>query len=286
MNGNTPNWEQRGQRAVGAAADLATGLFKGFRSLGGRIQAARFQNVVEAFCAYSGLLAAQNGRLKQAEIASFRNFLVENRQHPVLGHFTPDELVDKFRHYAIKAFLEEHETFTSVLDNINKQSEEASLVVAGCLTVTFADGHCDQAEREQLDRLAINLQVDLLQLSQSMGVVLPPTGMAYHSPTAAPQPTIQSHPLPQPVPVVPARQQPAFPAPTQQQPAPQAPTGGGSSFARAVGGTTPPPAQPWSTQTQQPAPPTPAATAAPAQKAACTFCQGKGCTFCNNTGFK
>jgi tellurite resistance protein len=174
MADNT-NWEDRGQRAVGAAADLATGLFKGFRSIGTRIQAGRHQYVVDAFCACSGLVAAQNGRLKKDEIEGFRRFLLDNRQHPVIGHFDPDDLVRKFKDYAVQAFLEDDEVFTRVLDKVNRNSEEANLIITGCLIVVFADGHCDDQEQNQIEQLALKLGVDIQNLAQSAGVTMPPT---------------------------------------------------------------------------------------------------------------
>ncbi len=236
------NWEERGQRAVGAAADLTAGLIKGFRSLGGRIQAARFQSVIDGFCASAGLVAAQNGRLKREEVEGFRRFLVENRQHPVLGHFAPDELVDKFRDYAVKAFLEDDEAFVRVLDQIPKRSEEANLILTGCLAVVYADGHCDQLEQTQIEKLARDLGVNLKQLSDNMQVSLPP-----------PDP-------------------PALPTPRA----------GGSRFTQSMSSAPPPPRP---EPAPAPEPPPPPATPAAANRAACTFCNGKGCAFCGNTGF-
>ena len=262
------NWDQRGQRAVGAAADLTAGLIKGFRSIGGRIQAARYKSVIEAFCASSGLVAAQNGRLKREEIAGFRRFLVENRQHAVLGHFSPDELIDKFREYAIKAFLEDDDAFVAVLDQIPKQSEEAKLIVTGCLAVVYADGQCDHLEQAQMDKLARDLDVDLKQLSDNMQVSLPPAEQ-------------------------PAEQSPAQPA---AQPAAPAPRGGSSHFTQSIASAAPPPRpvpapspmvqQPPAPSLPNEPPPPPAPRTPPPGKTACTFCSGKGCAFCGNTGYR
>ncbi|MBF0126773.1 MAG: TerB family tellurite resistance protein, partial [Magnetococcales bacterium] len=166
-------WMGRGQRAVGAATDLATGLFKGLQNLGPRIQSAQYKPIVEAFCAYTGLMAAQHGRLQRTEIDGFRNFLLQNRQHPVFGGFPLEELIEKFKNYAVRAFLDESEPFTTVLHPIAQGSEEANLIVAGCLNVIFADGRCDENERRQLDQLAARLGVDTERLAQNMGVSLP-----------------------------------------------------------------------------------------------------------------
>lgn len=166
-------WKERGHRAVGAAADLASGLFRGVQNIGPRIQAAQYRPIVEAFCAYTGLMAAQHGRLQRTEIDGFRNFLLQNRQHPVFGGFPLDELIDKFKNYAVKAFLEETEIFSSVLNPIPPNSDEAQLIVAGCLSVIFADGHCDANERVQLDQLARRLNVDTALMARNMGVSLP-----------------------------------------------------------------------------------------------------------------
>jgi len=252
---STTNWEERGQAAVGAAANLATGLFKGFRSLGGRIQAGRHLPVIEAFCACSGMVAAQNGKLKREEIEGFRRFLLNNRQHPVLGRFPSDEMVSKFRDYAVKAFLDEEEVFTRVLDQVTRGSDEAYLIVAGCLAVVFADGHCDPMERNGIEHLAGTLGIDTATVARSMGVTLPP-------PTAGETPRA----------VAISQQQPLAPsiAPPPAPPSMTAPM------------AAPPPPAPTSVPSRPSVPPA-APSAQPAGKP-CSFCSGKGCAFCNNTG--
>lgn len=251
MAGSSTNWEERGQRAVTSATDLASGIFQGFRGIGTRIKAARFRPVIEAFCAYTGLIAAENGRLKQVEIDSFRSFLIEQRNHPVIGHFSPDELVDKFRGYAIKAFLEENDVFVSVLDPIQSGSEEGQLIMTGCLAITYADGICDAGERQQLENLASRLSINLDQLTGNMGVSLP---------VAAPRrPSLLGRMVGQP----PAFGQQQVPnvhsqAPNVQYQAPNV--------------------QQQAPNFSSPRPQSPPVT--PSQ-GACTFCQGKGCPFCN-----
>jgi len=254
---STTNWEERGQQAVGAAANLATGLIKGFRSLGGRIQAGRHLPVIEAFCACAGRVAAQNGSLKREEIEGFRRFLLDNRQHPLLGHFPADELVNKFRDYAVKAFLQEEEVFIRVLDQVTKGSDEANLIIAGCFTVVFADGDCDARERDQIEQLAGSLGVATAAIAQEMGVVLPPA-------TSPVQPAGRDLPL-----------APASPPQVDVPPAPP-PTGAPPRK------TAPPPPVAPVHPAELPRPAAPPA-AEPA-KNLCSFCGGKGCAFCNNTG--
>ncbi len=217
----TSTWEERGQRAVGAAADLATGLFKGLRGIGGRVQAARFRPTVEALCASAGLIAAQQGRLKRAEIDGFRRFLQNNRQHPVIGQFQPDELLALFRDYAVKAFLEEDDAFTQVLDRVGTATDEANLIVLGCLSVVFADGQCSPQEREQIDSLAGRLGVNVDRLAQSVGVTLPAPLATYQPPAAIPAPmsTPAAPPAMSPPPAAPA---PVMAPPPVAAPAPAA----------------------------------------------------------------
>lgn len=62
---------------------MVTGLCKGLHNIGGHIQSARHMAVIEAFCAYTGLIAAPNGRLKQWEVAGFRHFLVREDQRTI-----------------------------------------------------------------------------------------------------------------------------------------------------------------------------------------------------------
>ncbi|MBF0296155.1 MAG: TerB family tellurite resistance protein [Magnetococcales bacterium] len=246
-------WVERGQRAVGAATDMATGLFRGLQNLGPRIQAAQYKPIVEAFCAYTGLMAAQHGRLRRQEIDGFRNFLMQNRQNPVFGGFPLDELIDKFRNYAVRAFLEETAIFDTVLHPIARGSDEARLIVTGCLSIVYADGRCDESERIQMEQLATRLGVDTWRMMQELGVVLPswsgsPAPAAHVAAPPPPPPAYATAPPPPPPPAYAA-------APP------------------------PPPAQ------TAPPPPPPARPAA-AGREPCSFCQGTGCVFCNNTGFK
>ncbi|MBF0614684.1 MAG: TerB family tellurite resistance protein [Magnetococcales bacterium] len=250
---NTQNeWKERGQRAVGAATDLAAGLFKGLQNIGSRVQSAQYKPIVEAFCAWCGLMAAQKGRLKRTEIEAFRNFLLQNRQHPVFGGFPIEELIDKFKEYAVKAFLEEDAVFHTVLHPIPQDSEEARLIVTGCLNVIYADGYCDDAERQQLDLLAQRLGINTEIMARKMGIILPPTNPAatpyYGSVGQAAVPSGGS--------------------PFQAMPAPQA--------------YAPPPPPPQAA----PSPPPPVASVPPAGGQLCGMCQGKGCVFCNQTGYK
>ncbi|MBF0437982.1 MAG: TerB family tellurite resistance protein [Magnetococcales bacterium] len=196
-------WMDRGHRAVGAATDLATGLFRGLQNIGPRIKAAQYKPVVEAFCAYTGLLAAQHGRLQRTEIDGFRNFLLQNGQHPVFGGFPLEELIDKFKNYAVRAFLDENQVFSEVLNPIARGSEEAHLIVAGCMSVIYADGNCDANEQTLLDQLSQRLGVDTTRMAQSMGIFLP-SAPRTQSPTRA----ISSPPPPPPPPVATPNREP------------------------------------------------------------------------------
>ncbi|MBF0270906.1 MAG: TerB family tellurite resistance protein [Magnetococcales bacterium] len=265
-------WKERGQRAVGAATDLATGLFRGLQNIGPRIQAAQYKPIVEAFCAWSGLMAAQHGRLQRTELDGFRNFLMQNREHPIFGGFPLEELIDKFRNYAIKAFLEETDIFYTVLNPIPQDSEEARLIITGCLNVIYADGHCDENERMQLEQLANRLGVNTEVMARKMGVILPAPTRQSASPYLSPF-ARSATAMPSPPPAAP--EPPPYSAPQQSYaPPPPAPAPQQQPYA-------PPPPPP-----QAAPPPPPAPAARPAGGSICTLCQGKGCVFCNQTGYK
>ena len=161
-----------------AASFLSSGLFQGFRSIGTRIKAVHYKPVMEAFCACAGRIAAENGRLKSSEVTAFRRFVLEHNDHPVIKTFPFDELTEKFKAYAIHAFLEEEEVFIRVLDPIESGSEAAQWIVTGCLAVAFADGVCDVGERVMLDSLASRLGIKTEMLVQALGVELPPVARA------------------------------------------------------------------------------------------------------------
>ncbi|MBF0261861.1 MAG: TerB family tellurite resistance protein [Magnetococcales bacterium] len=256
------DWKEKGQRAVGAATDLATGLFKGLQNIGSRVGSAQYRPIVEAFCAWTGFMAAQHGKLQRTEIEGFRNFLLQNVQHPVFGGFPLDELIDKFRDYAIKAFLDERAVFDAVLHPIPQDSDEAKLIITGCLNVIYADGQCDENERQLLEQLAQRLAVNTEVLARRMGIILPnPVRSAPYQAAAyqaTPQP-YQAAPQPAPYQAAPP------PPPVQTPPSP----------AYQVAPPPPPP----SVQ----ASPSPAR---PAGGVPCSLCQGKGCVFCNQTGIK
>ena len=267
MASSPKNREEPGRLALSSRSFFMSGLFQGFRNIGTRIKAAHYKPVMEAFCACAGRIAAENGRLKQAEVTGFRQFILEHHTHPVIGNFSVDELVEKFKEYAIKAFLEDEEPFITVLDLIVPGSEAAQMIVTGCLAVAFADGECDRGERIQLENLAVRLGVKIEELTKDLGVDLPPPasrssrlGMALQQPVTAKQPaTAQPATAQQPVTAQPATaKQPA----TAQQPVTAQPAT----------------VQPATVQQQ------PVSSGDEQQK--CTFCQGKGCVFCKNTGFK
>lgn len=244
------NRAEAGQQTA-RSSFLSSGLFQGFRNMATRIKAAHFQPVVEAFCACAGRIAAENGRLKLVEVKAFRYFVIENQAHPILKNFPPEELAEKFKTYAIHAFLEEEEAFVRVLDPITPGSEEAQMIITGCLAVAFSDGVCDTGQRLQLEQLATRLGVETEALTQSMGVKLPPVSRASRLGSAL------ATPISQPAQAS-ALQQPVYSRQPAQASAPQRPA--------------------------QPNPPPPAGQGG--QQAICTLCQGKGCVFCNNTGVK
>ncbi|GAB0055712.1 hypothetical protein SIID45300_00007 [Candidatus Magnetaquicoccaceae bacterium FCR-1] len=269
------DWKEKGQRAMGAATDLATGLFKGLQNIGSRVQSAQYRPIVEAFCAWTGLMAAQHGKLQRTEIEGFRNFLLQNTQHPVFGGFPLEELIDKFRDYAIKAFLDERAVFDAVLHPIPQDSEEAKLIVTGCLNVIYADGQCDENERMLLEQLAQRLAVNTEVLARRMGIILPPPVHAAPF-RAAPSP-FQAAPQPAPYQAAPSPFQ-AAPQPAPYQAAPPPVQAAPSPFQAA----------PQPAPYQAAPPPVQAAPTAVRSSGGepCSLCQGKGCVFCNQTGFK
>lgn len=252
------NWEERGQRAVGSATDLATGIYRGFKNIGGRIKTTRHRPVVEAFCAYTGRIAAENGRLKQSEIDGFRAFLIQSRNHPVLGHFPVDELVEKFKQYAIKAFLEDDDVFITALDPISIGSDESQLIVSGCLAVSLADGDCDPGELKLLNDLCSRLQVNILSVAQILGVILPSTDNQ----------SLSTHPLNANV------------SGSQSPPINISPP---ETNARR---SSPLYSNDQSTSINEPRVSNIPHSSMATGKTTCSLCQGKGCVFCKNTGYK
>ncbi|MBF0584501.1 MAG: TerB family tellurite resistance protein [Magnetococcales bacterium] len=182
--------------AISSPSFLSSGLLQGFRNLGNRVKAVHYRPVMEAFCACLGQMAAADGRLRPAELAGFRRFVLDNHANPVVGSFPADELVENFKQYAIKAFLEEDEVFVRVLDPITPGSEAAQMIITGCLAVAFADGVCDSQERQQLAQLADRLGVDMAALTggETEALPLPPPA------AAAPRPSRLARALQEPAP--------------------------------------------------------------------------------------
>ena len=187
-NKNEAGRADDGRQNAPSNSFLNSGLFQGFRNIGTRIKAAHYQPVIEAFCACAGRIAAENGRLKQVEIAGFRRFILENHNHSVMKHFPPDELVEKFKMYAIKAFLEEEEAFVRILDPIEPGSDAAQMIIMGCLAVAFADGECDANEQALLEKLASWLGVNTGELTRGLGIDLLPVSCSASLSPAVPQP--------------------------------------------------------------------------------------------------
>ena len=181
-------WSRRGERAVGAAADLVGGLGRGFGQVGKRIRRGQYKVFAEGLCAVAGDVASRNGRLKPEEITGFRSFLVENRDNPAIKFFEPDVLAQKFRDYAVKAFLCDDEAFIRVIDEVKQSSkngkELSDVILIGALSIAFADGECDDFELEAIQDYADRLSVDLPALVGDMGLVLPATGTPLLPPMA------------------------------------------------------------------------------------------------------
>lgn len=178
--------------AIPSPSLLSSGLLQGFRNLGMRVKAAHYRPVMEAFCACLGQMAAADGRLKPAELAGFRRFVLENHANPVMGSFPADELVEKFKAYAIQAFLEEDEVFIRVLDPITPGSEAAQMIVAGCLAVAHADGVCDKQEEQYLAALGRRFGVDLDGLTKGLEEAsTPPATRPSRLALAVQQPIVQ-----------------------------------------------------------------------------------------------
>ena len=162
-----------GTAIVGKAAGLVTGLGKGLMKLGGLVNPSKYKATAEAFCAQAGLVAAQNGNLKPEEVQSFKEFLVANGSNPVLNALPADEMAKKFRDYAIKAFVCDEAAFATALDPIAPESDEAKLIVTGCLAIAFADGECDDDERARIEEMAATLKIDTAKLAEELGLELP-----------------------------------------------------------------------------------------------------------------
>jgi stress response protein SCP2/tellurite resistance protein len=182
-------WSRRGEQAVGAAADLVAGLGRGLGQLGGRIRRGQYRAFVEGLCAVAGDVASQNGRLKKEELEGFRKFLVDNRANPAIKPFDPDELTEKFREYAIKAFLCEETAFLRAVDEVKRSSEKkgelGELIVIAALGIAYADGDCDELELQTIEQYAKALQVELPTLVRSLGIELPEPAPAVSAVKAA-----------------------------------------------------------------------------------------------------
>ncbi|MBF0161548.1 MAG: tellurite resistance TerB family protein [Magnetococcales bacterium] len=210
--------------SISSGSLLSSGLLQGFRNLGTRIQAVHYRPVMEAFCACAGRMAAADGRLKPAEVAGFRRFVLENQSNPVLGSFPVEELAAKFQEYAVKVFLGEEEAFVRVLNPIAPGSEAARMIVAGCLAVAHADGVCDNQEQQHLEQLAQRLGVPMAEWAAGVvdvDVTPPPTS----PPLSLPRPSrlgsvLQSAPPSPSPPSPPPSPSPPSPSPPSPPPAP------------------------------------------------------------------
>ncbi|MFC1623316.1 TerB family tellurite resistance protein [Patescibacteria group bacterium] len=167
------NWEQRGANAVNAGADLATGIFSAVRGIGGRLKRSKHEKFIDAFCAMTGSMAAQNGRLLPEEIQAFKNFLLQNRANPVFAHFEVDELVSRLEKFAVAEFLCKGEEITRAIDGIDVGGDSAKMALLGALAVAFADGDCDAREAMKINEYSAQLGLSLSALSSEFQIQIP-----------------------------------------------------------------------------------------------------------------
>lgn len=198
-NSNDNVWARRGEQAVGAATDLVIGVGRGFASIGSRLKRSQYQAFADGLCAVAGDVASQNGRLKAEEIQAFRNFVLSNREHPAVKPFDPEDLTERFKDFAIKAFLCDDATFARVIDQAKLKAEGSSelgeMVLLGALAIAYADGDCDEREQSTLQSYADRLTVDLPELLQRVATptALPESlASAPSAPAAAAKPALPS----------------------------------------------------------------------------------------------
>jgi tellurite resistance protein len=197
------DWQKRGASVVNSGVDFVAGMGHAFKNLGSVIKRGKYANFIETFCAIAGDVASQNGRFEATETEGFKRFLLNNHDNPVIGAFPIDDLLGKFKQYAVAAFLCDEEKLIKAMAGVEPGSEEARLVIIAALAVAYADGECDTREAACLLQYAKRLNIDLAQLAQELNFSLP---------------TFTVGELPHIAPV-----QPPAPAVTSQQRQPQQP---------------------------------------------------------------
>lgn len=167
------DWQKRGENVVNSGIDFVAGIGRGFMNLGGAIKRGKYANFIETFCAIAGDVASQNGRFEAAETEGFKRFLLDHHDNPVIAAFPVDDLLAKFRQYAIAAFLCDEEKLVKAIHGVEAGSDEARMVIIGALAIAYADGTCDTAEAACIEQYAKKLKVDLAQLAHELNLALP-----------------------------------------------------------------------------------------------------------------
>ena len=167
------DWQKRGENVVNSGIDFVAGIGHAFTNLGSVIKRGKYANFIETFCAIAGDVASQNGRFEPAETEGFKRFLLNNHDNPVIGAFPVDDLLAKFRQYAIAAFLCDEEKLIKAIKGVEAGSEDARMVIIAALAVAYADGECDTKEAACILQYAKKLNIDLAQLAHELNLSLP-----------------------------------------------------------------------------------------------------------------
>ena len=180
------DWQKTGESVVNASADLISGFSKGIKGIGNRFKRSKHAELVEALCAISGDVVSQNGRFRPEEERAFRDFILQNREHPAFTAFETDELVEKMKNYAIACFLCDKEKIVSAIQGIEQNSDSAKFIILATFSLAFGDGYCDASEARCIREYATLLGVDLTPLSNELNITLP----------ELPMPTVSQQPIP------------------------------------------------------------------------------------------
>ncbi len=185
----TSPWQKRGETVVNAGIDFLGGVGTAFKGVGKRLKRGKYTNLIEAFCAVAGDVASQNGRFLPKETEGFKRFILDNHDNPFIHAFSTDELLEKFKGYAIAAFLGEEEALMRALKGIeisdDHNNDEGKIVILGALAVAFADGDCDEREADCIAHYARLLHIDLNALAQEFRIAMPQ--LDYPTPRQSPE---------------------------------------------------------------------------------------------------
>ncbi|WP_295455039.1 TerB family tellurite resistance protein [uncultured Thiodictyon sp.] len=172
------DWQKRGESVVNSGIDFVSGIGHAFKNLGGAIKRGKYANFIETFCAIAGDVASQDGRFEPSETEGFKRFLLDHHDNPVIAAFPVDDLLGKFKQYAIAAFLCDEEKLVKAIHGVEAGSDEARTVIIGALAIAYADGNCDAAESACIAQYARKLDVDLAQLAHELNLSLPTSSAA------------------------------------------------------------------------------------------------------------